>query len=243
MRTVSTLPLLCLVLSPLCAEEDFGVRLILGNTDKNPTAWDGSLAVRGGGRAGSLEGWRFADADRIVSNASWQCSSRPMRVRGANAPNAPVVGNGVLIQLTGVTGSTTLDVKTAQGNFSIALADLPFGKTAAPLAGRVFADRIPATVSLTNTPQEEDYPAAASSASGDVWLTYIEFKHHPEHDRLRANMESAPAKFSDYTLPPGGDQVFARRWSKGSWSAPIAVTEPGKDLYRPAIAFDPKNGS
>ncbi|MFN7935737.1 MAG: DUF3604 domain-containing protein [Bryobacteraceae bacterium] len=231
--------LLTLPLMPLGAE-DFGIRLVLGMTDTRSTNWDGSLSVGGGGRVVSMEGWRFAENDQIVSNETWKCSSRIMRVRGANAANAPMVGNGVVAQLTGVNDSTTIEVKTAQGNFSFRLGDVPFGKSASLLAGKVFVDRIAATANLGATTDEEDYPAAASTAAGDVWIAYVQFQHHPEHNRLRANMQAAPAAFGDYTLPPGGDRLFARRWSNGTWSAPIAVTEAGKDLYRPAIAVDGK---
>ncbi|MEZ5351491.1 MAG: DUF3604 domain-containing protein [Bryobacteraceae bacterium] len=218
--------------------EDFGVRLILGGTDASSKPWDGSLTVRGGGSVRTLEGWRFADTDAIVSKESWKCASRRMRVRGANANRAPMVGNGVVAQLTGVSNQTVLEVRTAQGDFTVRLGDIPYGKPAMAMDGRVYVDRIPATEAILESDQEQDYPAAATSSTGEVWLAWLEFRHHPEHNRLRANFTSEPANFDERTLPAGGDQVFARKWANGEWSAPVAVSEPGKDLYRPAIAVD-----
>ncbi len=220
--------------------DDFGVRLILGANDTQAQVWDGSLVLRGGGRVTALEGWRFAASDQILPPDSWKCSTRQMRVRNANAGRQPVVGNGVVVQLAGVSDASTLEVKTAQGEFRLRLGDIPFGKSAKLLEGRVLADRIPAAARLTETVEEEDYPAAAVGASGEVWIAYLQFRHHPEHNRLRANFPEPPANFRDLTTAPGGDRLYARRWANGTWSAPVAVTEGGKDLYRPAIAVDGK---
>jgi len=229
---------LCL-LPLLAAAEDFGVRVVLGNNDTQSTKWDGSLSLRNGGRATSLEGWRFEAQDAILSNDSWRASTHTIRLFGAANRQGPdaIVGNGIVIQLSGVTNASTLDLKTAQGDFQIPLAAIPYGKSATFLNGRVLADRVPPTTKLTDSNDEQDYPSAAAH-KGDVWLTWLEFKHHPDHNRLRANMTEAPANFDELSSAPGGDQVFARKYSNGAWSAPIAVTDAGKDLYRPAIAID-----
>src|SRR5260370_31940290 len=95
--------------------------------------------------------------------------------------------------------------------------------------------RIPAAVQLTNSPEEQDYPAACADKSGNVWIAYLEFKHHPDHNSLRVNMRTAMTDFSKLKAPPGGDQVMLRKLSGGD---PIAITPPGGDLYRPATAVD-----
>src|SRR6202140_3072764 len=51
-------------------------------------------------------------------------------------------------------------------------------------------------------------------------------------------MKQAPADFSELKAPTGGDQILLRKYTGGSWGEPIAITEPGGDLYRPAIAVD-----
>ena len=44
--------------------------------------------------------------------------------------------------------------------------------------------------------------------------------------------------FSPYKEPPGGDQIMLRKNSGGAWGEPIAITKPGGDFYRPAVAVD-----
>jgi hypothetical protein len=55
---------------------------------------------------------------------------------------------------------------------------------------------------------------------------------------LRAPLKQALQDFSELKAPTGGDQILARKYSNGAWSEPIAITEPGGDLYRPAVAVD-----
>jgi hypothetical protein len=231
------LTLFPLLLVPTAFAEDIGLRIVFGDHDNQSTAYDGSLTIRNGGALASLSGWRFEGTD-AVTGSSWKLSTRPMRVRGAQQGAQPIVANGIVAQLTGVTPSTEMEVTTAQGNFTLRLADVPFGAPARPLSMRAYVERIPATAPLGNTPNEEDYPVAAAAPNGDIWIAYLSFTHHPEHNRLRANMATAPANFDDYASAPGGDQLFARRFSNGSWSEPIALTPAGRDLYRPAIAID-----
>ena len=38
--------------------------------------------------------------------------------------------------------------------------------------------------------------------------------------------------------PAGGDRIWARRYTAGTWEAPIPITNGGEDLYRPAVAVD-----
>ena len=113
---------------------------------------------------------------------------------GLTAP--PLVPNGVIVRLTGQSPNAELAVNTAQGNFTIRLADLPYGKMVPELGGRVTVDLVPPVAALTDDPQEQDYPAATAK-DGTIWLAYIEFKHNPNHDRLRANLTQAPADFSE----------------------------------------------
>ena len=64
------------------------------------------------------------------------------------------------------------------------------------------------------------------------------FHHNPDHNSLRAALETTPKDFSKWKSPTGGDQIFARKLSGGVWGKPIAVTAGGGDLYRSAIAVD-----
>jgi hypothetical protein len=51
-------------------------------------------------------------------------------------------------------------------------------------------------------------------------------------------LKQALSEFSELKVPTGGDQILLRKFSNGVWGEPIAITEPGEDLYRPAVAVD-----
>jgi hypothetical protein len=238
--------LLLLIALCWCAEgplgaEDFGVRVLLGLEDTAPTIWDGSASVRGGTLA-SIEPWRFDGHDALAGPDSWRISTHQIRLFGGGRAGArpPVVANGVILWLTGASEATEISVETKQGNFTLRASEMPYGKPVFALEKRAMADRIPPAARLSDSPHEQDYPAAAASSSGDVWIAYVEFQHHPEHDRLRANLKERPRDFGDYALPPGGDRILVKRASGGAWGQEIAVTQGGEDLYRPAIAIDGK---
>jgi len=217
-----------------------GVRILLGVTDQQSGKWDGSVSARGA-QVGAIEPWRFEPSDSI-QGANWKVSTHPVRLfnagsqMGMTAP--PVVPNGVIVRLAGHSADAELAVSTAQGNFTIRLADLPYGKVTHALDGRVRIDRVPPVAAIGDDPQEQDYPAAATAKDGAIWLAYAEFTHSPDHDRLRANLQQAPADFAAYKTPTGGDRILARACRNGSWSAPIEITPGGGDLNRPAIAID-----
>ena len=215
-----------------------GVRILLGMTDQQSTKWDGSVTARGA-QVDSIEPWRFEPSDSI-SGTSWTVSTHPARLFNAGSQmglTAPtVVANGVIVRLANQSANAELAVNTAQGNFTIRLADLPYGKILSELGGRVMVDLTPPVAAITSDPQEQDYPAAVAK-DGTIWLAYVEFKHHPDHDRLRANLKQAPADFGVYKAATGGDRVLLRSYRGGAWGETIEIAGPG-DLYRPAIAMD-----
>ena len=150
----------------------------------------------------------------------------------------PYVANGVVLYLDEASENTSIDITTAQGNFTIRLSDIPYGKVANALNNRVMVDRIPPFTQLTSSPEEQDYPAAIADKNGNVWVAYMEFKHNPDHNRLRANPEQPITDFSQLKSPTGGDQVMLMKIAGGKPDEPVAVTPGGGDLYRPAIAMD-----
>ena len=225
----------------LHAQAAVGVRVIFGVADRTEVKWDGSAAARGGHIA-SIEPWRFEGTDALRGNA-WTASTHIVRLFGGrglfgNTTELPYVANGVVLYLDEANENTSIDVTTAQGNFSIRLGDIPYGKAASALNNRVTVDRIPPVTQLTSSPEEQDYPAAIADKSGNVWLAYMEFKHNPDHNRLRANPERAITDFASLKAPVGGDQVMVMKVTGGKAGEPIAVTPGGGDLYRPAIAMD-----
>ena len=213
-----------------------GVRLVLGLGDQMGTKWDGSVAAHGA-RIESIEGWRFDGDDALAGSDAWRISTHRIRLFGAGQAAAGAVANGVVVWLTGERDNAELAVKTAQGEFTVRLAEIPYGTMKHYLNNRAMADRLPPVARITNTPDEQDYPAAAADKSGSVWMAYLEFRHHPRHDELRANLKTAPKDFAEYKEPPGGDQILLRKYAGGAWGEAVAVSKLG-DVYRPAVAVD-----
>ena len=212
-------------------------RVLLGVTDSAPTRWDGTITVRNGGSY-NLQPWRFEGVDAI-SGSVFHLSTHPVRLfNGGGAAGATVVANGFIVIANQVTESTEFSLTTAQGDFTFRAADLVYGDGLYKLSGRVYIDRVPASQRLSNTPEEEDYPSAATAPNGDVWIAYVQFHHSENHNALRANLRQDPKSYARYKAPTGGDQIWARKYANGSWTQPVEITPGGGDLYRAAVAVD-----
>ena len=221
------------------AQESVSVRVLFGIADAQPGRWDGSMTVQGA-TLKSIEAWRPDQGDAITG-ASWKMSTHPPRLRQAaqqNPQGAVPVANGVFIHLDRASENATLAITTAKGDFEIKLSEIPYGTSVTRLSGNVLADRIPPVTRLTETPDEEDFPAAADGRNGDAWMVYTVFRHNPEHERLRIGVREPITDFAKLKSAPGGDQIVARHYANGVWGQPIPVSEAGGDLYRPAVAVD-----
>src|SRR5215831_11251623 len=128
-------PLILLAAFCLPADAAIGVRVIFGLTDRSEVKWDGSATARSG-RIASIEPWRFEGTDS-VQGTSWTASTHIVRLFPPNQPGRPFVANGVVLYLDEASENTAIDVTTAQGNFIIRLADIPYGKVASTLNNRV----------------------------------------------------------------------------------------------------------
>jgi Protein of unknown function (DUF3604) len=228
-----------LLVGSIPVRADVGVRVLLGLMDRVGKKWDGSASIDRG-KITKIDPWRFGKDDEIASDGSWKVSTAPVLSFLAliQRQTPPVGPNGVILWLSGEDENSEVSVKTAQGSFSFKLADLPYGKFHYALEGNAAVDRIPPSWRLTDSPDEQDYPAAAVSTNGDIWVAYVEFKHHPDHDKLRAPYQEKPKDLSVLAAPAQGDQILVKRFTANRWEEPIAITPPGGDLYRPAIALD-----
>jgi hypothetical protein len=220
------------------AQAPVSIRVLLGATDTESTSWDGGVRAKGASIV-SIEPWRFEGTDRIDGNR-WAVSTHPARRFGGGnqATPPPVVANGVVITLSGP-DATTLDFDTVRGAFQVRTDELAYGRFASKLNGRVLVDRIPPTTRITDTVQdEEDFPSAAADRDGNVWIAFVDFKHHARHNELRAALRTPLTDFASLKEAPGGDQVLLRKRAGGQWSEATPITASGLDVYRTAIAID-----
>jgi hypothetical protein len=209
-------------------------RILLGVGDTELTPWNGSITASPGA-VSSIAGWRFMPADSTDGKSTWTCSTR----RGAgNANNTgPILPNGVIV--TATSNDARFDVKTAQGNFSFGATEVPWAGEKGFLNGRVIVDRVPLTAQLTDSTDEQDFPAIAQSEDS-VWLSYVEFVHANREIEGNRALQEAPANFNYLARPTGGDQVFLMQYSKAkrTWGPPMPVSQPKQDIVRTAVAVD-----
>jgi hypothetical protein len=221
--------------SALQAQTSASFRVLLGVTDTSTRRWDGTISATQAGSL-TLDGWRFEGVDNINGNL-FHMATHPARLFN-NPTGGDFVANGLIINADAVTDSSEFIFTSAQGDFRFRASEVPYGSGVYKLGGRVHVDRLPAATRLSDSPDEEDYPSMASAGNGDVWLAYVQFHHNPDHLKLRVGPRDDPKKYAQYRQPTGGDQIWVRRYSRGTWGQPIPVTKPGADLYRTAVAVD-----
>jgi hypothetical protein len=257
----------CAVLFVLCGipvaavAGDAGVRIRFGLNDREPTVWNGSVAVQPG-KVVSVSGWRFEQGDK-AEGASWTASTRPVAANPrtnvakakagakgkgkagaaakakakAGAGTSGLADNGVLITLTEVTEDSTVTVKTEQGELRFKLSEIPYGRYVERAGGGVQIERVAASRPVTSDRQtDDDYPSAAIAKDGTLYLAYTSFTPGIDRDERARTWSQAPGDLSFLAQPPGGDQLFVRSVKDGAVSQPIAVTETGADIYKSAIA-------
>ncbi len=246
MKTLTCSLALFLFLATAQATE-VGLRIRFGLTDKESTKWDGSVTVQPG-RVANLSGWRFEQADAVQGASAWTASTHPATtVRRANQPKkakakaaatGPLADNGVVLSLADVTEDSRVEVKTAKGNFSFKLSDVPYGKVVEQLAGAAEVERVATAEQLSGERTDDDFPAIATGADGSVYVAYVSYTPGIDRDERGRQWDKEPADLSFLNKPSGGDQLWLRALQGGKWSAPLAVT-PGKgDLYKCAVAVD-----
>jgi hypothetical protein len=220
---------------PMPAGDAF--RILLGVTDREPTVWDGSITVSTGSIA-SIHGWRFVAGDSTDSASTWKCSTRAGGAANANAAG-PMLANGVIVTAAARDLGTRFNVKTPQGDFSFLAGEVAWGDEKAFLDGRVVVDRVPAMARLTDSTDEQDFPAIVN-ADDTVYLSYVEFVHSDRSLEGAGVLPEEPRNFDSLARPAGGDQVFLMSYSKSKrmWSPPIAVSAPKQDVMRTAVAVD-----
>jgi hypothetical protein len=225
-----------LFIRPARAQTPAAFRVLFGVNDNEPGRWDGNLQVTEAGQY-TLEPWRFEGDDKIEGD-HYHISTRVGRFFYKPPDGDLPVANGFILSATSVGDRSNFAFATSQGAFSFRPSEVPYGSGIYKLDGRVYVDRVPASTRLTETREEEDYPALAAGANGEAWLAYVQFHHSLDADKLRANPPSLPKDFKIYAEPTGGDQIRARKYSNGTWGENIAVTPAGGDCYKAAVAVD-----
>src|SRR4051812_34182706 len=250
-------------------EGAIALRLMFGLQRIHPKTWDGEMTVDRGAIL-HIKGLYFEHEDSIVSSNSWKFTSRATNymdsrsIRGYDPVHTKpweLIPNGVAATLQAA-ADARVEVKTVSGNFSFRLNQLSMGAPLTFLDGEVSVERIPPTVPLTLQPGENDYPALATDARGDLWASWISYAKRADSvwvaHRAAAGWEPptqiSGAGFTDNfrtTLVEDGQRrlwviwsakgkdlwgIYGRYFSGGRWSETQRITgDDGPNLYHTAV--------
>ncbi len=191
------------------------LKITLGLRDTEPTNWDG-IAHLDKGEFLEIQGWVFDVAEQVHGpTVSWQVKTKTAnfdtsrekggetgesggqrRTRYGSSATRPV---GVWLQLR-APADATVSVNTVKGSFQILLEKIPPRAPVAVLDGRVSIERAVATLPVSQTTAQEDYPSIAVAPDGGVYATWISYKD-------------------------GADTVYSSALENQAWSTPQKVTE------------------
>ena len=252
------LPLTVLASLGSAFADDAGLRLRFGIHDKEATDWSGTISVAPG-NVTLISGWRFAQQDKVSGvngTEGWTCRTRPAALdnkrrsnnpqAAQNRPNAaattlPMSDNGVLISLTDVTEDSQVTVKTAKGDITFKLSEVPLGKIAEQLGGAVEIERTAAAMPFASDARtDDDFPSGAVAPDGTVWVAWQSYTPGLSRDERAKSYDKEPAEMASLAKAPGGDQLWLRSVKGGVSGEPLAITAPGRDIYKSAVAVDGK---
>ena len=209
------------------------IELILGVNDKRPTDWNGEITIT----AGKLVSIENLNTGKQLEGSRWRLRSTAPRATKNKKKKSAASRKPVPVRLRAtiqVAANSTVEVVTAQGRFSFALAEISGSEPQQFLVGRATVGRSINTRVLANTNAHEDFPATVTAPNGTVWSVYVAYQMGNPIDQR----ETDAGRFDALRTRGNGDQIRLTGYANDEWSAPIAVTGGGLDVWRPAIAVD-----
>lgn len=200
----------------ICQEnERIAVLLMLGLKDQQGRDWNGEVTIDRG-RILALRGIEFDNNDAILSASEWECNTErvsSMRFRGRTPENPPVSAEGVMVVMEAPL-SARLSVKTVNGNFTVPLNRVRYGKKDLDLRGEVSYERVPFPdlIAPPVSGKNDDFPAIAADGKGNIWMAWVSYTYE------------------------GNDQILMRKWDGSTWSEEIQVSRAGGDYFKAALA-------
>ena len=216
------------------------VKIRVGMEDKEPGTWEGTYRLTEG-RIVATDGWRFM-ADDHASPSEFKCEVRRYYPRfwnrgGRDPDTLPMEPNGFILTLADLAPSSVLEVSTTRGDFTVPVGKLGYGGAQRALDRNVEFQRVPTYRQIVRAPTEDGYPSATVGPDGAIYVAYLAFTHG-EGFRRRPPIEETPEDFAFLAVPTGGEQLMFTELQGGQWTEPVALTEPGGDLFGPAVARD-----
>ncbi|HEX3872021.1 MAG TPA: hypothetical protein VHV77_16365 [Pirellulales bacterium] len=206
-----------------------------GKARTDQTPWEGQVSVHPG-KVASVSIDSAAQKSTIEGAKFNVLASLP---KGGNKKAAKKKGENNFIAarlkiVLDAKPTATVKIEVEQGDISFALADIPMGEKKQFLKGEVTVERKELSVPLTGGETEDDFPATAKDADGNVWLAYVEYT--PGADLV---MDRVKDGNYDLLVPKSnGDRVRLMKFDGNNWSDPMDVTDEKLDIWRCAIAVD-----
>lgn len=235
--------------------DDAELLVQFGLGDKEPTVWDGSVTVTPG-EVAEVSGYRFEQKDMVQGPNGWKAATRTpqgaVKPRGNNPKKlgaarqmGPIFENGVFVKLRDVSADSVVELTTAQGKASFKLDEVKLGETSRLMEGRVAVQRTAFTLRRISTERtDDDFPALAMGEGGAGFLVYQSFTPGIDRDERAKAWTTAPADLSFLAKPAGGDQLWLHTRKGNAWNPErVAVTEPGRDIYKSAVTLDGEGGA
>ena len=127
-----------------------------------------------------------------------------------------------------------LEIETPAGKAAIRLQDVNFGTPRKYLGGKIVVQRVSTAIRIVSSPSDNDYPAAVRGRDGCVWVAYAAYQRGGEPDMAAA----ARNDFRTFVPTGNGDQIRLVKFDGKRWSAPMPVTEPLLDLWKPSVTVN-----
>lgn len=241
--------------SSFALADDASLLVQFGLGDQEPTSWDGSITVAPG-KVQEVSGYRFEQKDVVEGPNAWKASTRTpqgaVKARGNNPKKlgmarqmGPIFENGVFVKLRDVTPDSMVELTTAQGKVSFKLGDVKLGQVSNLMESRVAVQRTAYTLRQISTERtDDDFPALTMAQDGTGFLVYQSFAPGLDRDERAKSWTTAPEDLSFLAKPTGGDQLWLHRRETKTWAPErVAVTEPGRDIYKSSVTLDGQGGA
>src|SRR5579884_1414216 len=174
-------------------ENVLSLRVVFGYRRTAVKPYSGSMSVTGGSLR-RLQPWRFLQDDAITGPDSWKLTVK--RIVFENQPDAPnqmsaggpaplnIVPAGVIATIDA--GSSSAEFRTDQGNFTVPVRELVYGRELWYLDGDVLVERVPTSerVSPQNA-EQHDYPSIAVTRAGHVFTAWQAYQDRGDHVYVR----------------------------------------------------------
>ena len=155
--------------------------------------------------------------------------------KGNAAAAQPVAALTVLVTLkptdANSPGDAALEIDTSAGKAAIRLQDVGFDTPKSYLDGKMVARRLPSATRFAAAPSDNDYPSAARGRDGAVWVAYVAYQRGGEPDMAAA----ARGDFRTFVPTGNGDQIRLAKFDGRELTAPVPVTDPLLDLWKPTV--------